>query len=137
MQQPEGTVDVSTERAVQETAEPPPSGVRLAVGREWSPVAAVAGHFPDLRQRLLPQPSAHVIPRDRKPKAPSAPRPPHPSRARPITLHGVTKTRAEWVADAQARGLDITLSALRQRLASGWSEEKALSVPCRRKNAES
>lgn len=41
---------------VSETTEPPPSSVRLVAPREWPPVSAVAGHFPERAYRPLPAP---------------------------------------------------------------------------------
>ena len=44
--------------------------------------------------------------------------------SKPLTLNGVTKTGAQW-----ARELGLTEPAIRARIRSGWSVERALTTP--------
>lgn len=44
-----------------------------------------------------------------------------------LTLHGKTQTRAQW-----SRKLGIAAGTIGQRLASGWSVERALTTPVAR-----
>ena len=46
---------------------------------------------------------------------------------RPLTLHGVTRTTAEWAIE-----VSVASTTIRKRLQYGWSVEAALTTPLRR-----